>query len=120
MLLVPYIAKVLNVCVPTFMIINGDRRELCEGRGVGLPAPEIYMPDYKRKLTDQISVGRAGPLLKFDAAARQVLPKLHPPLRWQVLHGVLLSHVRVTDPKGEGVGQQGKGGRTRGLTAAAP
>ena len=54
-------------------------------------------------LTDQISVGRAGPLLKFDAAAGQVLPKLHPPLWWQVLHGVLLTHVGVADPEREGV-----------------
>ena len=54
-------------------------------------------------------------MLEFDAAAGQVLPQLHPPLRWQVLHGVLLCHVGVSDPEGERVGRQREGGRIRGL-----
>ena len=60
----------------------------------------------------------AGPLLELDAAAGQILPQLHPPLRWQVLDGILLAHMWVTDPECEGVGWQGEGGScgTRGLT----
>ena len=52
-------------------------------------------------------------MLEFDAAAGQVLPQLHPPLRWQVLNGVLLNHVRVIDPEGEKVGRRVS---TRGVT----
>ena len=68
----------------------------------------------RKRLTDQITVGQASPMLEFDAAAGQVLPQLHPPLRWQVLNGVLLSHVRINDPKGEKVGRRVG---SRGVTA---
>jgi hypothetical protein len=69
-------------------------------------------------VTKHVTVGVAGSLLELDRAAGQVLPKLYPPLGWQVLDGMLLAHVGITDPEGEGVGWQGEGGRcgTRGLT----
>ena len=60
-------------------------------------------------LTNHVSVCVAGPLLELDAAAGQILPQLHPPLRWQVLDGMLLAHIWVTDPECEGVGWQGEG-----------
>lgn len=71
-------------------------------------------------VTKHVSVGVAGPLLELDGAAGQVLPKLHPPLGWQVLDCMLLAHVGVTDPEGEGVGWEGEGGGcgTRGLTTS--
>ena len=82
---------------------------------------QVVMPPRKstrlkiiKRLTDQVTIGRASPLLDFDAFARQVLPQLRPPLQWQVLNGVLLSHVRVIDPKGEKVGRRVS---TRGVTA---
>lgn len=59
-----------------------------------------------KRLTDKVTIGRASPLLDFDAFARQVLSQLHPPLRWHVLNGVLLNHVRVIDPEGEKVGRR--------------
>ena len=68
-------------------------------------------------LTKHVSVCVAGPLLELDTAAGQILPKLHPPLRWQVLDGMLLAHMWVANPECEGVGWQGEGGScgTRGL-----
>jgi hypothetical protein len=56
-------------------------------------------------VTKHVSGGVAGPLLELDAAAGQVLPQLHPALGWQVLDGMLLAHVWVKDPEGEGAGR---------------